>query len=354
MLARLILPLLFLCFAGISLTILQSINPTIFPIHTAYYSAAALVFLLGSSIPYALWKKIAVGLYILTIVLLILTLVINDTRKGAARWLDLGPITIQPSQIAQPITLLVLSIYSANYQLKSFKSITFFGLILMIPWVLIFIEPNLGTSLVLLFSAGAIFYSSEIKMKWILSALCLFLLAAVIGWIFLLKPYQKQRVISFLYSDLDRDSSYNARQSVVAVGSGGIWGRGLGHGVQSQLRFLPERHTDFIFASLAEEVGLVGSSFVLFLYGVLFTYLLYLAVQTQDQSQRYFCLSVTAFFTIQIFINIGMNMGIFPITGITLPYISYGGSSLLSLTLLLCILQRIAIETLKPKAFEIK
>jgi len=354
MTSRFVLPFLFLCFGGISLTVLQSIAPNLFPIQAVYYLAATALFFFGSLMPYALWKKLAFVLYGVVIVLLVLTFVISDIRKGAARWLDLGPISVQPSQLAQPVTLLVLSIYTAKYRLTSLKRIAVFGLILMVPWILIFIEPNLGTSLILLFSAGAIFYSSDVPLRWIGILLGGFLVAAILGWVFLLKPYQKQRVFSFLNSDSDTDASYNATQSVIAVGAGGVFGRGLGHGIQSQLRFLPERQTDFIFASLAEEIGFFGSTFVLLLYTALFIFILLLAFRTQDLSQRYFCLGVVAFFCIQIFINVGMNMGIFPITGITLPYISYGGSSLLSLTLLLCILQRIATDTFQPKALEIR
>ena len=169
-----------------------------------------------------------------------------------------------------------------------------------------------------------------------------------------LEDYQKSRLTSFsqinqqtelmLETDANQDAAYNARQALIAVGAGQLWGQGLGRGSQSHLKFLPERQTDFIFASFAEEWGFLGSSLILTLYLLLLAFLLYIAINEADQAKQLYVLTVFMMFFVQIFINIGMNLALVPITGITLPFLSYGGSSILSLFFTLALVQRVVFE----------
>jgi rod shape determining protein RodA len=173
-----------------------------------------------------------------------------------------------------------------------------------------------------------------------------FLALGIIGWTLVLQPYQKARITSF-FSGAQADQSgagYNARQALIAVGSGELWGRGLGHGSQSQLRFLPERQTDFIFASLAEEWGLLGSLLVIGLYGALIAFLLQEAKRATNSRHALFLTAAAVAFFAQVFVNIGMNIGLLPITGVTLPLVSYGGSSLLATMLLLGVAQQLILQ----------
>ena len=173
-------------------------------------------------------------------------------------------------------------------------------------------------------------------------------------WLFVLEDYQKSRLTSFsqinqqtelmLETDANQDAAYNARQALIAVGAGQLWGQGLGRGSQSHLKFLPERQTDFIFASFAEEWGFLGSSLILTLYLLLLAFLLYIAINEADQAKQLYVLTVFMMFFVQIFINIGMNLALVPITGITLPFLSYGGSSILSLFFTLALVQRVVFE----------
>ena len=205
----------------------------------------------------------------------------------------------------------------------------------IIPWLIIFMQPDLGTSLVLGIGWIAIFLF-RLPLKLVISSGLVFLLFLVPVYKYALRPYQRDRITTFINPFADPlGNGYHVIQSLIAVGSGQIWGKGLGHGTQSQLRFLPEHHTDFIFASLAEELGLVGSVFVLALFSVILWRLYHISQTSSSLSASLFCLASMSMLCFQIFINIGMNLGLAPVTGITLPFISYGGSSLLSLGILL-------------------
>ena len=170
------------------------------------------------------------------------------------------------------------------------------------------------------------------------------MIPVILGWQFLLHDYQKQRILSFASPEEHQTASYNAEQSLIAVGSGRLLGRGLGHGVQSQLRFLPERQTDFIYASYAEELGFLSVILLLALYLTLCLALLWRSAVTPDRMMSLYLAGLTTQLIVHIAVNIGMNMGLLPITGITLPFMSYGGSSLLSFALSLGIAERIVIE----------
>lgn len=349
-----ILPLLYLCFAVISLSVISSIAPSLFSLQLIYFLLGACVMGVISLIPFSLWKKYHWFIYAAAIGALCLTLILGVVHKGAARWIPIGPFNFQPSQFAQPVTIITISYFLAANSLKKWTNVVKLAGLAILPWFLTIIEPNLSTSLIFLFFSVMMAIHADLPMPWIISTFFLGIVFLIIGWLFIIQPYQKQRILTFLAPDVHEESSYNARQSVIAVGSGGLFGRGLGHGVQSQLRFLPERQTDFIFASLAEELGLLGSMMVLALYSILFFFLSWKLFLVKSAFFQSMIVGFLSFFTIQIGVNIGMNIGILPITGITLPLLSYGGSSLLSFALTFGILERIVIETKEFKTFRLR
>lgn len=190
---------------------------------------------------------------------------------------------------------------------------------------------------------------SDIPKKYVLGLAIGAGITALLAWFLLLQPYQKQRITSFISPEQSSDGNYHVEQALIAVGSGELTGRGLGQGVQSYLRFLPERQTDFIFASIAEEYGFIGGIVVLSLYALLIGFIIYTGSTTSRASAQFYCYGVAIALLLQMGVNIGMNMGLVPVTGITLPFLSYGGSSILSLTIALAIVQSI-VRLQKPQA----
>lgn len=331
-----------LCILGLlSVLTLSSIAPELASRQLAFFVVGGLTFVGISRLS---WKQILnlspLG-YLITIGLLILTLVVSLQTRNTARWITIGGLfALQASQLAVPLVGLYLSkLISQTKELSARNIFTWLALI-GVPAVLILIEPDLGTTIVFLACMSTIALFLPVKGKHVLLAIGSVLVLTVIAWTLVLKPYQKQRITSFMNPTSDATgASYNANQSMIAVGSGELWGRGLGQGVQSHLRFLPERQTDFIFASIAEEFGFIGSVLIIFLYLALVLFLLRTARTTESESAEIFIFIVTAQIVLQTFVNIGMNMGLLPITGITLPLLSYGGSSIITLSATLGLLQ---------------
>lgn len=313
----------------ISFLILNSIAPFVFPQYFVYFILALIVFVIFAKIDFEVILLFKWQIYVLCIIFLIIPLVIGQVTRGAIRWIPLAGLTFQPSELVRPFLILFFAGFLSQKQVN-FKRFIQSVILLGIPAFLILIQPSLGvTILTVLGYLGALIASSFSKRKLAvilgIGVLCLPLI-----WL-LLAPYQKQRVITFLYPQSDPSGAgYNSIQSMISVGSGRLWGRGLGEGVQTQLSFLPERHTDFIFASVAEELGFVGAGVLVF---ALF-FLLYRISQnlhfTKGLAARCFVAGVFLTFFVQILIHIGMNMGLFPVTGIPLPLISAGGSSLIA------------------------
>lgn len=283
------------------------------------------------------WTYVAYGALCL---LLVIPLLIGETTRGIAAWIAIGDFfVIQPSQVAVPIVAAVVAQFLSQHSLQNWGNVLKVAGLIVVPGVLIALEPDLGTLIVYLLSLGAMVFMSDVPWTVIGGTAALAVVSMVLSWQFILQPYQKDRLTSFVASDLDtQGASYNARQAQIAVGSGQLVGRGLGQGVQSHLRFLPERQTDFVFASLAEELGFVGGSFVLALYAALISYI-WLGARSLGTTGRFFAYSVMAMMSVQVLINVGMNMGLVPITGITLPFLSYGSSSFIGMCLLLALVQ---------------
>ncbi len=267
--------------------------------------------------------------YITIIIMLLIVLALGVESRGSIRWIPLGPFRFQPSEFAKPVFILCLAKFWTDNN-PSWKNIVkSFGLLAPV-FLLIFKQPDLGTALTL----GAIWLTMLVAANTSVIKLTLMGLSAVVmlpvSWLFL-HDYQKNRIFSFLSPTNDPlGVGYNVIQSTIAVGSGELMGRGLGRGTQSRLQFLPEFRTDFIFASIAEEFGFLGSFLLLSFYGFMLGRLLRLAALTADRFSGLVILGVLAMLIFQIAVNIGMNIGILPITGITLPLISYGGSSVIA------------------------
>lgn len=268
------------------------------------------------------------------LVLLVIVFILGIETRGSMRWIPLGPFQLQPSEFIKPVIILVLAkFWSNNYPnwLNILKSI----LIVLPAGVLIFKQPDLGTTLTIIMIWFSILIGSNIPVIKLIIMSLISIILIPIGWAFL-KDYQKFRIISFMSPEKDPlGVGYNAIQSTIAVGSGGLSGRGLGRGTQSRLQFLPEFRTDFIFASIAEEFGFIGSMILFFLYSVIIVRILRIIHNTSDHFNNLVIIGVLGMLFFQIVVNIGMNTGILPITGITLPLLSYGGSSLLSI--LICL-----------------
>ena len=308
---------------------LQSVYPSGVPLQLLAFLVGAGVYVFAFSVPFSIWKGLSVPLFILVCCALIITLVLGKTTRGSTRWVSFGSAQFQPSQLAKPVLALYLCVLlKQKKQSKKLARIT----LATLPILLVFAQPDLGTALVLTSAFALSLYFSQVSLKILFGLATLALLMGTISWSFILRDYQKQRVLSFLsplQDVLGRD--YHATQSVIAIGSGKIVGRGLGHGTESSLRFLPERQTDFMFASYAEELGLVGIVLLLFLYMLLFAVLLWMSSKIIDPIGKAFTLTMTGTLFVQTMMNIGMNLGLLPITGITLPLMSLGGSSVISI-----------------------
>lgn len=276
---------------------------------------------------------VLVTLFLVFCILLITLLVIGNTVKGAQSWFSFGVFSFQPGDIMKLVLILILSKYFSrrHVEIRNIKHIFISGFYAFIPFVLVLLQPDFGSAMVIFLIWFAMVLVSGISKTHLFFV---FLSGAIIFaslWIFAFAPYQKARIISFINPLADiHDSGYNASQSIIAVGSGQVLGKGLGFGTQSRLKFLPEPQSDFIFAAFAEEWGFVGSGFILLLYGLVIWRILHATSLGFSNFEMLFGIGIAIFFMSHILINIGMNLGLMPITGIPLPFMSYGGSHLVT------------------------
>lgn len=301
--------------------------------HAKRVGFALFVMFLVAQIPPLSYRKWAVPVFIFGLMLLTAVLLFGHIGKGAQRWLDLGFTKFQPSEIMKLVVPIMIAWYVSQYDLptKISKIIIAFILVLM-PTLLIAKQPDLGTSL--LIASSGIFVIFLAGASWKLIGTCVGLASAFapVLWMFLMKPYQKQRVLTFLNPEQDPlGSGYHIIQSKIAIGSGGIHGKGWLQGTQSQLEFLPERHTDFIFAVFSEEFGLIGVGLLLTVYLAIVMRGLWIAVNAQHAFTKLLAGSLTLTFFVYIFVNIGMVSGLLPVVGVPLPLVSYGGTSMVTL-----------------------
>lgn len=270
-------------------------------------------------------------IYLFSVVSLLFTLLLGEVTRGSTRWIDLGIFKLQVSEMVKPLLAIFFAGFLAENNPNQPKNLLLYLLLLAIPSGLIFIQPDLGSSLVIASFAMTLLFVSGLKFRFLVIGLLFAMIIAFPAY-GQLKPYQQDRINSFInpYSD-PKGSGYNIIQSVIAVGSGKIVGLGVKQGTQSHLKFLPERHTDFIYASFAEEFGLVGSTLLFASYLVLFIFWIRLASDLGDKREFLLVTAILVIFAFQATVNLGMNLGVMPVTGITLPFVSYGGSSIISL-----------------------
>ncbi len=303
-----------------------------------------LVFILTSGIEYRFLKqsKVVITVYVLGLLLLLALFILGHVSKGAQSWFSIGGFSFQPSDIMKLLVIIILAKYFSrrHIEIANIRHIIVSGIYAFIPFVLIALQPDFGSSVVVAFLWFGMVIVSGISKKHLFTVLFLGLASFTLLWNFVFKPYQKARIMNFIHPLADlRGTGYNAYQSMIAVGGGQLIGKGLGFGTQSRLNYLPEYRTDFIFAAFAEEWGFVGSVLLLLLYTGLLLRLVYFAHVAHSNFEALFTYGVILWFFFHIAINVGMNIGIMPVTGIPLPLMSYGGSHLLAemLALGMCI-----------------
>ncbi|KKS46770.1 hypothetical protein A3J20_06730 [Candidatus Gottesmanbacteria bacterium RIFCSPLOWO2_02_FULL_42_29] len=326
--------------AGISIFILASVGTNEFLAQSVFIIFGLLIYLIISTINYRIWSRFSVVFYLLTVFLLLILFFLPQIR-GVHRWIDFGLFLLQPSEILKPILIVVFAYLISKRDLSRTGNLFFINCLFLPILILVFLQPDLGNTIVYAVFFLGMLLAGGISLSLVISGSILFTILTPAFWTFL-KSYQKQRILSFFNPAIDpAGSGYNAIQSMIAVGSGGLWGLGLGRGTQSKLFFLPEFQTDFIFATLVESLGFIGGIVLIFLYFFLLVRILSIVFSAEDQMGKLISIGIFLQIFIQVFINIGMNLGILPITGITLPLVSSGGSSIISTFLSLGILNAI-------------
>ncbi|KKS94621.1 MAG: Rod shape-determining protein RodA [Candidatus Collierbacteria bacterium GW2011_GWB1_44_6] len=324
----------------LSLVTIWSTFPELFLTQLSFVVAGIIIVLLLSKIDLQMLFSLSTLFYLLSLILLIVTMFLGRNIRGSVRWIDLGFFNLQTSEIVKPLLALYYSAYLSRIKKINWKEILIFLGFALPPIVLVAVQPDLGSALTLTFLPLALLaFSGQIKKLLLIGVVFISIFVPLESKI--LKPYQRQRIETFInpYGD-PKGAGYNVIQATIAVGSGKVLGKGVRLGTQSHLNFLPERHTDFIFASFVEEFGLIGALVLFFSYGVVFRYCLVSFKRLRDRSSILLSLSIFLVFLFQFAVNIGMNLGIMPVTGITLPLFSYGGSSLLSFAIFIGLLLR--------------
>ncbi|VBB07869.1 cell cycle protein ftsw/roda [Lucifera butyrica] len=275
-------------------------------------------------------SKVANILYGINLVMLLAVMVMGHSALGAQRWIQIGPISLQPSEFSKLIMIISLAnLLDKKYgKLNSFKDIVPIFIYLGVPFLLVLKQPDLGTSLVFLAIFFGMIFIAGIPVKHLMGIFGVGLAFMPVFWHFL-KDYQKKRLTVFLDPNVDPlGSGYHIIQSKIAIGSGMLFGKGLFGGTQSQLNFLPENHTDFIFAVIGEELGFIGAAIILLLYFILLYRAIKIAGAARDNFGTLLAVGITSMLTFHVLVNVGMTAGIMPVTGIPLPLMSYGVSSL--------------------------
>lgn len=355
--------LIVLGLAVLSLVMLRSIAPDLVFRQTLAFVLGGVFVFFATRFSFETAEKITAPLYWVMNCALLVLLIVGTQTRGTAGWFELpGGFKFQPSQFMIPIASLFLLSHcdlKKNYARVSAVA-PLLGLWLL-PAILIGLEPDFGSMIVYLVSTGVLLSFYRVPLRWWLGLSGIGVVGLVLAWFLVFKPYQRDRIMGFLTPSLsegitqtETSAQYNARQAMIAVGSGSFAGRGLGYGIQSHLRFLPERQTDFMFASLSEELGFLGSSMVVGSYAAVIGFVIWLAVSQEKTVKTAYLVSFAAWIFVQAAINLGMNVGLLPITGITLPFLSYGGSSILGFCVGLGVVQQITLETQKKLVLHIR
>lgn len=300
-----------------------------------WLSISLFVFLFASTINWSFLKntKVIVILFGISVSLLFLLFAVGSVFNGAKGWFDLGAFSLQPVDPIKLVVILILAKYFSrrHMEIANIRHIVVSGFYVFVIFTLVFLQPDFGSAIIIFFLWLGMVLVSGISKKHLLAVFMVGLIAFGGLWLFVFKPYQKDRIKNFINPLANvRGSGYNAYQSTIAVGSGQVFGKGIGYGTQSKLQFLPEYQTDFIFAAFAEEWGFVGVVLLFTMYGIVFWRMLRISFYGGSNFEILYGVGLTLLFMIHAIIHIGMNIGLLPVTGNTLPFMSYGGSHLLT------------------------
>jgi rod shape determining protein RodA len=285
------------------------------------------------------------GFYVLVNLLLVFVYLFSPLIRHIHGWLVVGPLTLQPAELAKIALILIYAEYFSrrHFKINYLKTIGQSFLIFILPAVLIFIEPDFGAAFVLLGIWFGFLLISGLSFKRVVAFVLIFILLAVVLWAFFLRDYQKERITSFLRPGQNSLTyNYNVNQSRIAIGSAGFFGKGYDQGPQVKLGFLPEAQGDFIFAAFVEQWGAFGGLFLIFVFTYLIFQILGVGLKADHNFEKFICLGAVMVLALQFFLNIGSELGLLPVVGVTFPLLSYGGSSLLTLFFLISIINSIA------------
>lgn len=309
-------------------------NERLFYQQLVWLTGGWIIFFGVTLIDYEFWKRFSWVFYGVNVLMLVAVMFVGKSVYGSQRWLDLGFFRYQPSETVKLAVILMMAEYLSRKSAKKglgYRDLVIPALITGIPFVLTVKQPDLGTSLLMAFISFSMIVFVRVKRSILILATILTLFATPIAWNFGLKEYQRNRVLTFLSPGRDpRGTGYNSIQSKIAVGSGRFLGKGFKKGTQSQLEFIPERHSDFIFSVLSEEHGFIGSITTIALFIILYVMSINIGTGAKDKFGTLIVVGVTAALFWHMFINIGMVIGLLPIVGVPLPLLSYGGSSMLT------------------------
>lgn len=337
--------------AAASLVSLAGSSTVLFWRQLIWYLLAFLIILAGSRFD---WRSIIgqfyfrQGFYWVSVVLLVFTNFQEETIRGVKSWITLGDLQFGPTELAKIALILVLAGFFSRRYIAAWlgKNIVLSFLYTAIPAGLVAIQPDFGSAIVIISIWLGFLLTSGLNVKRIIIGLVLAVFAFALLWNFFLQPYQKDRIMGFLNPSADPlGVNYNVVQSKIAIGSAGFWGKGFQAGSQTQLEFLPEAQTDFLFAAFVEEWGLVGGLVIILTFFLILYRIMTIGLQARNNDSKFMVLGTAIILTVHFFINIGSNLGILPVTGINFPFLSYGGSSILTLSVLISIIQKIKIES---------
>ncbi len=307
----------------------------LFDKQVAWISIGFILFFLLSFFDFRFLRRtpVLVWLFLLSIVTLVILLAFVRTTKGAQSWFNFGAFSLEPADPVKLVLIAILAKYFSrrHIEIAHIRHILVSGFYALVFFFLVLLQPDFGSAVIIFLVWFGMVLVSGISKKHLALVFCVGALAFAGLWFYAFKDYQKQRIVNFIHPLADiRGTGYNAYQSTIAVGSGEIFGKGVGFGTQSRLKFLPEYETDFIFASFAEEWGFVGVLLLLFFYAILIWRILLHAMRGSTNFEMLFGLGISILFMSHLLVNIGMNIGLLPVTGITLPFMSYGGTHLLT------------------------
>jgi len=329
---------------------LLSSSPAKFRQQIIWYLISALVFFLILRIN---WKPITnywgviVGIYFFVILLLVVTYLFAPSIRGTKSWLQIGNFLLQPSELAKLALILLFAKFFSRKHISIARVSNLFSsfVYLAIPLALIAIQPDFGSGLVLFFIWFGFLLVSGIRWRHLVIALIIFLIFGVFLWVNVLENYQKERIMAFSFPDRDPlGVNYSTIQAKIAIGSAGLFGQGFKQGTQVQLKFLPEVQTDFILAAFIEEWGILLGILLIVVFFVMVTRIIKIGLEVENNFDRLFCLGTAILFIVQFIFNAGSNLGLMPVVGVTFPFLSYGGSSLLTNIMLVAMVESIAVH----------